>query len=179
MTSEAQSHSGAVTTGTPKVQYAYTNGSANHARRTSITRPDNTAIDQLRQQWKRGGRAQPAQAIEIRLERACRLHLPGAGYARDRELLQPARRRADLPEAERRFRSDRRPQPGRRLLRPGPVRAGAGPEMAQGHQRPGTGSIRLRPRLEPGAGERMSSRAPDRTSSTPTTRFWMLLWIWP
>jgi hypothetical protein len=32
-----------------------TNGSANHARRTSITRPDNTVIDaQLRQQWKRG-----------------------------------------------------------------------------------------------------------------------------
>jgi hypothetical protein len=45
LTSEPQSHSGAVTTGTPKVQYGYTNGSANHARRTSITRPDNTAID--------------------------------------------------------------------------------------------------------------------------------------
>jgi RHS repeat-associated protein len=44
LTSEAQSHSGAVTGSTLKVQYAYTNGAANHARRTSITYPDNTVL---------------------------------------------------------------------------------------------------------------------------------------
>jgi RHS repeat-associated protein len=38
---EYQSHSGAVNTGgTPKVQYAYADGSANHVRRTSMTYPD-------------------------------------------------------------------------------------------------------------------------------------------
>jgi RHS repeat-associated protein len=44
LTSEKQSHSGAVDGETPKVQYAYTNGAANHARRTSITYPDNTVL---------------------------------------------------------------------------------------------------------------------------------------
>jgi hypothetical protein len=44
LASEAQSHSGAVTGGTPKVQYAYTNGASNHARRTSITYPDSTVL---------------------------------------------------------------------------------------------------------------------------------------
>lgn len=40
LTTEYQSHSGAVNTGTsPKVQYAYTDGSANHTRLTSITYP--------------------------------------------------------------------------------------------------------------------------------------------
>src|SRR5206468_9783399 len=38
---EYQAHSGAVNTSTsPKVQYAYADGSANHVRRTSITYPD-------------------------------------------------------------------------------------------------------------------------------------------
>lgn len=45
LTTEYQSHNGAVNTGTtPKVQYAYTNGSANHARRTSVTYPAGTVI---------------------------------------------------------------------------------------------------------------------------------------
>jgi RHS repeat-associated protein len=44
LTSEPQSHSGVVTGSTPKVQYAYTNGADNHARRTSITYPDNTVV---------------------------------------------------------------------------------------------------------------------------------------
>ena len=44
LTSEPQSHSGAVTGSTPKVQYAYTNGADNHARRTSVTYPDSTVV---------------------------------------------------------------------------------------------------------------------------------------
>ena len=41
LTIEYQSHSGTVNTGTtPKVQYAYANGSANHIRSTSITYPN-------------------------------------------------------------------------------------------------------------------------------------------
>jgi len=40
-TTEYQSHSGAVNTGTlPKVQYAYANGNANHIRLTALTYPD-------------------------------------------------------------------------------------------------------------------------------------------
>jgi len=46
LTKEYQSHSGAVNTGSsPKAQYAYSDGSSNHARRTSVTYPDSTVID--------------------------------------------------------------------------------------------------------------------------------------
>jgi hypothetical protein len=46
LTTEYQSHSGAVNTGSsPKVQYAYANCSANTVRRTQATYPDATAID--------------------------------------------------------------------------------------------------------------------------------------
>ena len=45
LATEYQSHSGAVNTGTtPKVQYAYSDGSANHSRRTSMTYPAGTVI---------------------------------------------------------------------------------------------------------------------------------------
>jgi hypothetical protein len=43
--SDYQSHSGAVNTGTtPKVNYAYANGSANHIRRTKITYPNGRVL---------------------------------------------------------------------------------------------------------------------------------------
>jgi RHS repeat-associated protein len=43
---EYQSHSGAVNTSTtPKVQYAYDNGSANEIRRNAVTYPDGTEVD--------------------------------------------------------------------------------------------------------------------------------------
>jgi len=46
LTTEYQSHSGAVNTGTsPKVQYAYADGSSSTIRRTQVTYPDATAID--------------------------------------------------------------------------------------------------------------------------------------
>ncbi|MFM7213877.1 MAG: RHS repeat-associated core domain-containing protein [Verrucomicrobiota bacterium] len=44
VTYEYQSHSGVVGGSTPSVQYAYTDGSANHARRTSVTYPAGTVI---------------------------------------------------------------------------------------------------------------------------------------
>jgi YD repeat-containing protein len=45
LVTEYQSHSGAVNTSTsPKVQYAYANGSSGYARRTSMTSPDSTLI---------------------------------------------------------------------------------------------------------------------------------------
>lgn len=45
LTTEYQSHSGAVNTGSsPKVQYVYTDGSANHARLTSVTYPDTKVV---------------------------------------------------------------------------------------------------------------------------------------
>src|SRR5256886_869152 len=45
LTTEYQSHSGVVNTSTtPKVQYAYADGSANHIRRTSMTYPNGRAL---------------------------------------------------------------------------------------------------------------------------------------
>lgn len=45
LTTEYQEHGGAVNTSTsPKVQYAYTDGSANHTRPTSLTYPDSRVI---------------------------------------------------------------------------------------------------------------------------------------
>ena len=45
LTTEYQSHAGAVNTSTtPKVQYAYANGSANTIRRTSCTYPNGRVI---------------------------------------------------------------------------------------------------------------------------------------
>jgi RHS repeat-associated protein len=45
VTTEYQSHSGAVNTSTsPKVQYAYANGASNHVRKTSITYPNGRVI---------------------------------------------------------------------------------------------------------------------------------------
>jgi len=45
-TTEYQEHGGAVNTGTsPKVQFAYANGSANHARRTSMTYPNGRVLN--------------------------------------------------------------------------------------------------------------------------------------
>src|SRR5262249_23738034 len=47
LTAEYQAHSGAVTTGTPKVQYAYSEmaGGANHSRLTSITYPNGRVLN--------------------------------------------------------------------------------------------------------------------------------------
>ncbi len=45
LTKEWQSHTGAVTADTPKVQYGYSDGSSNHARRTSLTYPDGILLN--------------------------------------------------------------------------------------------------------------------------------------
>jgi YD repeat-containing protein len=45
LTKEAQSHSGAVGSSSPNVQYGYANGSANHIRPTSLTYPDGRVVD--------------------------------------------------------------------------------------------------------------------------------------
>ena len=44
-TKESQSHEGAVVTGTPAVQYGYTDGPNNHKRRTTATYPDATVLE--------------------------------------------------------------------------------------------------------------------------------------
>ncbi|MBI4663653.1 MAG: RHS repeat-associated core domain-containing protein, partial [Verrucomicrobia bacterium] len=45
LTKESQSHQGAVTSSTPAVQYGYTDGSNNHARRITCTSPDGTVLE--------------------------------------------------------------------------------------------------------------------------------------
>ena len=45
LTKESQSHQGAVTASTPEVQYGYSDGSSNHARRISMTSPDGSRLD--------------------------------------------------------------------------------------------------------------------------------------
>ncbi|MBK9140572.1 MAG: hypothetical protein IPM17_17760 [Verrucomicrobia bacterium] len=143
LTADYQSHSGAVVIGsTPKVQYAYADGSANHTRPTSLTYPDSRVVT-LDYGTAGGGDDLLSRLASLKQGTTVLAGYSYLGLNLPIRVNYSGEPGVELTYLQARRRAQRRR--GRPIYWPGPVRPPGGPALAQDQRRhaPGAGAVRL------------------------------------